>query len=86
MQFFFNSQALHRLSLTPLEYEAMLALAPKESSSETYESIACDWLKSNEHIWFNWIPHEDNERSKLLIGGIFPMTGKVYTARGILAG
>jgi len=77
---------VHRLSITPLEYEAMLALIPKESSVETYDSIACEWLKSNEDIWVNWVPQEDDERTKVLIGGIFPMGGNVYTAKGIMAG
>jgi hypothetical protein len=84
--FVFNLQALHRLSITPLEYEAMLALVPLDSSIEHIESTACDWLKANEDIWLHWMPQEDNERTKILIGGIFPMGGKVYTARGIMAG
>jgi hypothetical protein len=82
----YNWQALHRFSITPAEYEAILTQIPKESSIESDDRIACDWLRANRNSWYNWVPVDDNERSKILIGGIFPMGGVVYTAKGIMAG
>lgn len=81
-----NLQALHRFRVSPAEYEEILNLTPKDSSIEEIESIACTWLKGNERTWHNWVPMEDKERTEIMIGGIFPMGGKVYTAKGILAG
>lgn len=84
--FVINVQALHRFSITPAEYEEILSQIPEESAIESYDKLACEWLGANEHIWYKWVPVEDNERSKILIGGIFPMGGVVYTAKGIMAG
>jgi len=77
---------VHRYSLTSSEYEEILTQIPKDSSMEQYDSIACDWLKTHEDLWRNWVPSDDSERTKIYIGGIFPMGGRVYTAKGIMAG
>jgi hypothetical protein len=77
---------VHRYSLTSTEYEEILTLIGRDTSIEQYDEIACDWLKKHEEIWSNWVPSDDSERTKIYIGGIFPMGGTVYQAKGITAG
>lgn len=79
-------QAVMKISLTTSEYEEILNSIPKDIAIEHYDTIACDWLKANEDHWRFWVPSVDTEKTKIYIGGIFPMGGKVYTARGIMAG
>ncbi|XP_059485869.1 receptor-type guanylate cyclase gcy-19-like isoform X2 [Neocloeon triangulifer] len=78
-------EAVHRFQLNSTEYEAILAKIPNESPIENYEGIACEWMRANYELWRNWVPNDDSERTKIYIGGIFPMGGDVYTARGIMA-
>lgn len=46
-----------------------------DNKSELYNKIACDWMKlkvNGKHVWKEWV--RPNERQKIHIGGIFPIS------------
>jgi hypothetical protein len=49
------------------------------------EKIACEWLVDNKESWKPWIPTSD-EKNVIYIGGIFPISGSTYTAKGLVRG
>ena len=81
--FLFVIQALQKLSFSHENYVDLLQRYNKEPGS--VDKIACDWLIDNEESWQFWIPTSD-EKNDLVIGGIFPMSGSNYIAKGIVRG
>ncbi|KAJ8686553.1 hypothetical protein QAD02_022347 [Eretmocerus hayati] len=50
---------------------------------EIEHEVACEWLKDNkDFVLHNWVPKND-DKNTLIIGGIFPMLGGVYSAKSI---
>ncbi|CAB3366072.1 Hypothetical predicted protein [Cloeon dipterum] len=78
-------EAVHRYELKDYEYADLLTNYTNTNESYGFRDLGCQWLRTHEDIWLKWIPSDDNERTKIYIGGIFPMGGEVYTAKGIMA-
>jgi hypothetical protein len=63
-------------------YTEKMANATFNDVHDSYEYVACEWMKSNDNTWRAWKP---NQANALHIGGIFPITGS-YTAKGVVTG
>ncbi|KAE8743927.1 NeuroparsinReceptor [Frankliniella occidentalis] len=55
----------------------------QEAGSLSDEKVACEWLRENKEKWKDWVWSNDN-KDVLYIGGIFPLSGHIYSARGIV--
>jgi hypothetical protein len=60
-------------------------LARYDQQPGAVDEIACEWLVHNKESWLPWIPTSD-EKNVLYIGGIFPISGSSYIAKGIVRG
>lgn len=76
-------EALHRITFSQKNYDDLLQEYNLFPNQSIYE-IACDWMRDNEKIWQKWIPGTDRGKVNIYIGGIFPITGSSYTAKGIV--
>ncbi|XP_063228981.1 atrial natriuretic peptide receptor 2-like [Bacillus rossius redtenbacheri] len=74
-------EALRKMTFTEDEYNDIINLYI-EGEGRSYESIACDWMSTNSAVWKQWVP-SIHEKNVLRIGGIFPISGSSYTAKGI---
>jgi hypothetical protein len=76
-------QAVHKMSFSRDSYSDLVARYNQQPGA--VDKIACEWLVHNKEIWMPWIPTSD-EKNVLYIGGIFPITGSPYSAKGIVRG
>ncbi|XP_069698476.1 uncharacterized protein [Periplaneta americana] len=74
-------EALHKMSFSREDYADLLSRYNAQPRS--VDEIACEWLVHNEKSWMPWIPTSD-EKNILYIGGIFPISGSTYIAKGIV--
>lgn len=85
----FAYEAINRAKFTAEMYEDMLSRynrSPKKTAEDesTEDEIACDWIKSNlNYTLSTWMP-DNSDKNKLLVGGIFPMSGTSYTAKSLV--
>lgn len=63
------------------------ALSDSSDIEDIYNNVSCSWLKSNEEKYQKWIPDADKveEKRKVYIGGIFPITGAGDQYKSIIA-
>ena len=73
-------QALQLFHLSQEHYVQMLEL---RRTRRTEREAACSWLRANEATWQMW---RTTRRPSILIGGIFPIAGKNYEAKGVIPG
>ena len=66
--------------LSQEQYEKMLRL---NRVSASRRQVACDWLRTNRNSWQKWRP---TGKPTIQIGGIFPINGRNYKARGVIPG
>lgn len=50
------------------------------------KDIACYWLRENRYIWNDWVPEDNLNKTKLYLGGIFPISGIYFNQTGIMTG
>ncbi|GFS56946.1 guanylate cyclase [Trichonephila clavipes] len=50
------------------------------------EDIACHWMRENIYVWDKWIPVDNKNKTKLYIGGIFPINGIYWKQSGVITG
>ncbi|XP_074645062.1 uncharacterized protein LOC141914425 [Tubulanus polymorphus] len=55
----------------------------KRSSIQAHE-VACEWVRENKDIWKHWIPPDLTNKTKIYLGGMFPLTGRHWTGPGLL--
>ncbi|XP_012262718.2 uncharacterized protein LOC105689915 isoform X2 [Athalia rosae] len=84
----FAYEAIRKTSFTEEMYEEMINRYNElrlggHRDVEVEERVACDWLKDNMEYAIRWKP-SSKDKTTLVIGGIFPMTGHTYKARSIL--
>ncbi|GFR05086.1 insulin-like peptide receptor [Trichonephila clavata] len=48
------------------------------------EDIACHWMRENIYVWDKWIPVDNKNKTKLYIGGIFPISGIYWKQGGVI--
>ncbi|KAF0308852.1 Insulin-like growth factor 1 receptor [Amphibalanus amphitrite] len=88
----FRLHALHEFHLTQEEYIDMLKLSQSAmlhhwqhavtgSNHSQLRDAACNWLTKNTDLWRGW---RITRRPKILIGGIFPINGMNYKAKGVI--
>ena len=68
------------------EYMQLLQMFRKFSSAE---EIACAWVANetnHEHIWKFWLPENLSNKTKIYLGGLFPMTGNYWMEPGLVQG
>lgn len=74
-------EAVHKMSFSRDNYSDLVARYNQQPGA--VDKIACEWLVHNKESWMPWIPTGD-EKNVLYIGGIFPITGSTYIAKGIV--
>ncbi|KAF2904495.1 hypothetical protein ILUMI_01678, partial [Ignelater luminosus] len=79
-------ESLHRVKFSSEDYNLLLELYNRKSNTTTVADVACQWMRQNHSTWKYWIASSDQGKSKIYIGGIFPMSGSSYTGKGILQG
>lgn len=75
---------LHRMFLTEENYDEMLLEYNTYYPQRSVYDVACNWLRNNSRHWHDWIQVSNKAKNIIYIGGIFPMTGSSYTAKGIV--
>jgi ABC-type branched-subunit amino acid transport system substrate-binding protein len=48
--------------------------------------VACEWLSKSESIWRAWMPENLSSKTRIYLGGMFPITGPYFRSPGILPG
>ncbi|GIY31660.1 insulin-like peptide receptor [Caerostris extrusa] len=48
------------------------------------EELACNWIRDNIIVWDKWIPVDNRNKTKLYIGGIFPISGIYWRQSGVI--
>jgi len=76
-------QAVHKMFFSRDNYSDLLARYNQQPGA--VNEIACEWLVHNRESWMHWIP-TSKEKNVLYIGGIFPISGSTYIAKGIVRG
>ena len=66
-------------------YMQQLQMFRKYSSAE---EIACAWVRNetNQQIWKSWLPENLSNKTKIYLGGLFPMTGNYWMEPGLVQG
>ncbi|KAH3769941.1 hypothetical protein DPMN_171220 [Dreissena polymorpha] len=63
------------------EYVRLLQLR----NSNAYD-VACNWTKENEAIWKTWLPENLSNKTRIYLGGLFPMSGLYWSEPGLVQG
>lgn len=50
------------------------------------EEIACNWIHEHKNIWQTWLPDNLTNKTKIYLGGLFPMTGHYWMEPGLVQG
>lgn len=77
---FSTFQAVNDIYFTYSQYQDLL----KDylvNHSLSHHDIACNWMKTHENTWKDWIQVRDNNELKIL--GIFPFSGTSYNGAGV---
>ncbi|WAR11683.1 IGF1R-like protein, partial [Mya arenaria] len=53
---------------------------------ESVENVACQWVRRNEEVWKTWLPANLSNKTKIYLGGLFPMSGHYWTEPGLVQG
>ena len=77
---------MERVFFTQEEYTTMLRLYNEQPGEPRVEDVACYWMNQNEAVWMQWRPADLATKMELFIGGIFPITGPIYSAPGMVPG
>ncbi|KAG8189320.1 hypothetical protein JTE90_021827 [Oedothorax gibbosus] len=76
---------LKSLFFTQSDYIEMLQkYAYQKSRGLDIQYIACEWLRNNRIKWNNWIPPNNNNKTNIYLGGIFPLSGLYFNQSGIM--
>lgn len=68
------------------EYMQLLQMFRKYSSAE---EIACAWVRNEtnyETIWKWWLPENLSNKTKIYLGGLFPISGNYWMEPGLVQG
>lgn len=65
------------------EYTSLLQMFRQYSH---VDKIACEWVKSNEDIWKKWLPNNLSNKTRIYLGGLFPLTGFYWMEPGLVQG
>jgi len=63
------------------EYVRLLQVNDKPA----YE-VACQWIHENEDVWKTWMPENLSNKTKIYLGGLFPMSGPYWSEPGLVQG
>ncbi|KAL4235040.1 hypothetical protein ACF0H5_006678 [Mactra antiquata] len=74
---------ISKLTFHQDEYTSLLQMFRKYSHVDT---IACEWVRSNEHIWQKWLPSNLSNKTRIYLGGLFPLTGFYWMEPGLVQG
>lgn len=75
-------ETIHRMFFSENDYDNMLS--QYNMNRESVYDVACNWMRNNNRKWTQWIPSNNKPKTSIYIGGIFPITGSSYTAKGIV--
>ncbi|KAK0061791.1 venus kinase receptor [Biomphalaria pfeifferi] len=73
---------ISQMSFSDMEYDGLIAQHPHF----TVDQIACQWINNNSAKWDLWLPNRLREKPKIYLGGLFPMSGKIWSQPGIVEG
>ncbi|KAK3589102.1 hypothetical protein CHS0354_017444 [Potamilus streckersoni] len=48
--------------------------------------IACDWVHKNSDTWEKWLPQNLSNKTKVYLGGLFPISGLYWMEPGLVQG
>jgi hypothetical protein len=82
-QMTFSNKVYQNLLNTYREHSEQFVI---ENRTRVYNKIACEWIRSNEHIWKKWLPLNLSNKTTIYIGGMISMTGSAYKDPGIAEG
>ena len=77
-------EAYHVISKMKFHQDEYIKLL--QVRARTPEQIACDWIHDHEHIWRTWLPDNLTNKTKIYLGGLFPMTGHYWIEPGLVQG
>lgn len=73
---------ISKMTFSDIEYDQLISLYPDKSVNE----IACWWVQNNMAQWDKWLPSSLKEKPKIYLGGLFPLSGRMWSQPGIVAG
>lgn len=77
---------LSHMSLTQEQYKDIALEYNRNEGKKTIPDLACDWIKTNHHIWNKWISKDWSNKTNVLLGGFFPISGQYLSQPGLVQG
>ena len=81
---------ISKLHLTQTQYEDILrlnhAVSPAQQTTASMAEAACQWVHNNKRIWQTWVPKNLSNKTRIYLGGMFPVTGPFVRQPGIVPG
>ncbi|ESO82631.1 hypothetical protein LOTGIDRAFT_109151 [Lottia gigantea] len=71
-----------KMTFSQEEYENILHKPMNMSDFD----IACSWVRENNKTWKHWLPTDLSNKTKVYIGGLFPLTGPNLEQPGLVEG
>lgn len=79
-------EAYHVISKMMFHQDEYIKLLQMFRSFSSATEIACSWVRDHEKTWKAWLPENLSNKTKIYLGGLFPMTGRYWMEPGLVQG
>lgn len=82
-------EAFHVISKMKFHQDEYMQLLQMFRKYSTAQEIACAWVRNEtnyERIWKFWLPENLSNKTKIYLGGLFPISGNYWMEPGLVQG
>ncbi|XP_046552230.1 guanylate cyclase D-like [Haliotis rubra] len=76
---------ISKMTFSQDDYDHILQLH-NQNVTATADDIACRWIHHHNSTWKAWMPKDLSNKTKIYLGGLFPISGELWTAPGLVEG
>ena len=77
---------ISKMEFTLEQYEDLLRYMSVTETQPDHNEVACRWVRNNKDVWSHWIPPNLTNKTKIYLGGMFPLSGALWKMPGIVPG
>lgn len=79
-------EAFHVISKLTFHQDEYIQLLQMFHRYSYPDEIACAWVRDHETIWKTWLPENLSNKTRIYLGGLFPLTGQYWMEPGLVQG
>ncbi|XP_060571812.1 uncharacterized protein LOC132729992, partial [Ruditapes philippinarum] len=79
-------EAYHVISKLKFHQDEYIRLLQMFRGYSYVDEIACAWIQNHEKVWKTWLPDNLSNKTRIFLGGLFPITGQYWMEPGLVQG